>query len=184
MQDESTTEIEQSINDIEKINIKVRANFDKQKAEDDAKEYKNQYDSLSSELREIRKAKTDLLNNADLPLKDLSVLEGELTYEGKKWDSMSGSDQLKVATAIIRKLKPNCQFVLIDKLEQMDLDTLEEFGKWLEVEGLQAIATRVSTGDECSIIIEDGYIKGEEIPIEEEEPEVQLQQKKWEAGKF
>lgn len=34
---------------------------------------------------------------------------------------------------------------------------LKEFGEWLEKEGLQAIATRVSTGEECSIIIEDGY---------------------------
>lgn len=39
----------------------------------------------------------------------------------------------------------------------MDNQTLEQFGRWLEQEGLQAIATRVSTGDECSIIIEDGY---------------------------
>ena len=39
----------------------------------------------------------------------------------------------------------------------MDTDTLQEFGAWLEQEDLQAIATRVSTGDECSIIIEDGY---------------------------
>ena len=70
---------------------------------------------------------------------------------------MSGSEQLKVATAIVRKLNPRCGFVLLDKLEQMDLNTLNEFGAWLESEGLQAIATRVSTGDECSIIIEDGY---------------------------
>jgi hypothetical protein len=62
-----------------------------------------------------------------------------------------------VATAIVRKLKPECGFVLIDKLEQMDKQTLEEFGAWLEREGLQAIATRVSTGEECAIIIEDGY---------------------------
>ena len=46
---------------------------------------------------------------------------------------------------------------LLDKLEQMDPDTLAQFGAWLEQEGLQAIATRVSTGSECSIIIEDGY---------------------------
>ena len=69
---------------------------------------------------------------------------------------MSGSDQLKVSTAIVRKLKPECGFILIDKLEQMDIDTLNEFDHWLESEGLQAIATRVSTGDECSLIIEDG----------------------------
>ena len=70
---------------------------------------------------------------------------------------MSGSDQLRVSTAIVRRLNPKCGFVLLDKLEQMDLETLREFGAWLEEEGLQAIATRVSTGGECSIIIEDGY---------------------------
>ena len=70
---------------------------------------------------------------------------------------MSGSQQLQVATAIVRKLKPDCGFVLIDKLEQMDQITLAEFGAWLESEGLQAIATRGSTGGECSVIIEDGY---------------------------
>ena len=75
---------------------------------------------------------------------------------------MSGAEQLKVSTAIVRKLNPDCGFVLLDKLEQMDIDTLNEFGAWLESEGLQAIATRVSTGDECSVIIEDGYIKEEE----------------------
>ena len=55
---------------------------------------------------------------------------------------------------------------LLDKLEQMDMDTLKEFGMWLEAEGLQAIATRVSTGEECSIIIEDGYVTGQEMVTE------------------
>lgn len=83
---------------------------------------------------------------------------GELTYHGRKWDAMSGSDPpiAWVSTAIVRALNPQCGFVLLDKLEQMDLHTLHEFGAWLEAQGLQAIATRVSTGGECSIIIEDG----------------------------
>ena len=100
----------------------------------------------------------------------------------KKWDNMSGSDQLKVSTAIVRKLNPKCGFVLLDKLEQMDLDTLKEFGEWLEAEGHQAIATRVSTGDECSILIEDGYVVGAETV-----PEITPEQKKettWKAGEF
>jgi len=50
----------------------------------------------------------------------------------------------------------------MDKLEQMDTNTLTEFGVWLEQEGLQVIATRVSTGKECSLIIEDGYVKDNE----------------------
>lgn len=155
--DESTEEIESNIANIEQINLKVRANLDKDKAEEDAKVQRDQYNKLSVQIEDVRKSKRDLLTNADLPLEGLSVNDGKLLYLGQEWDNMSGSQQLMVATAIVRKLKPDCGFVLIDKLEQMDQITLDQFGKWLEDEGLQAIATRVSTGDECSILITDGY---------------------------
>ena len=171
--DESTQEIEDSIANIEQINLKVRANFDKDKAEEDAKGYREQYKELDNVIADIRKQKTDLLTNADLPLPGLSVDDGELLYLGQRWDNMSGSQQLQVATAIVRKLKPECGFVLIDKLEQMDQLTLQEFGAWLEQEGLQASATRVSTGDECSILIEDGYSV---------KPEVTQTPKTWQGG--
>lgn len=156
--DESTAELEKNISDIETLNAKIRANLDREKAEEEAKGYSNQYTALSEEIEAVRKEKYDLLNNSDLPLAGLSVADGELTYNGQKWDNMSGSEQLRVSTAIVRRLNPECGFVLLDKLEQMDSDTLREFGKWLESEGLQAIATRVSNGDECSVIIEDGYV--------------------------
>ena len=175
LQDESTAELEESIANIEEINRKVRANLDKDKAEEDAREYKNEYAELTKEIENTRNAKTDLLKTAELPLPELSVRDGELTYKGQQWDNMSGSDRLKVSAAIVRKLNPKCGFVLLDKLEQMDLQTLNEFGEWLEQEGLQAIATRVSTGGECSIIIEDGYVKEEE-----EAP----QTKNWKEGTF
>lgn len=177
LHDESTEELEQNISNIEEINRKVRANLDKEKAEDDAKTYRDQYNSLTKDIEDVRDKKAQLLNSAELPLPELSVKEGELIYKGQKWDNMSGSDRLKVSTAIVRKLNPNCGFVLLDKLEQMDMKSLQEFGEWLEAEGLQAIATRVSTGDECSIIIEDGYVVGQE---HQEEPK----KKEWKAGAF
>jgi len=158
LQDESTAEIEKKIEDIETINAKIRANLDKSKAEDDAKEHAKEYDDLSDKVDSVRTKRIALLDGAALPLDGLSVSDGELVLDGKKWDCMSGSDQLRVGTAIARKINPKCGFVLLDKLEQMDQDTLDEFGVWLENEGLQAIATRVSTGPECSIIIEDGKV--------------------------
>lgn len=177
LQDESTVELEASISNIEEINRKVRANLDKEKAEDDAKVYRSQYNELTGKISDLRSKKNSLLDSAELPLPELSVADGELIYKGQKWDNMSGSERLKVSTAIVRKLNPDCGFVLLDKLEQMDMKTLQEFGLWLEAEGLQAIATRVSTGDECSIIIEDGYVAGQERP----QPE---QKKEWKAGAF
>ena len=176
LHDESTAEIEANIQQIDDINRKVRANLDKEKAEEDAKEIRQQYNVLSVEIEDVRKQKRDLLTNADLPLEGLSVDDGELLYLGQRWDNMSGSQQLQVATAIVRKLKPECGFVLIDKLEQMDQVTLQEFGEWLKREGLQAIATRVSTGDECSIIIEDGY------SVENEQHQQVQAKPAWEGG--
>jgi hypothetical protein len=177
LHDESTAELEANIADIDAINVKVRANLDKDKAEQDALYYTNQYNTLTTQLDSVRQAKTDLLKGANLPLPGLSVEDGELTYQGKKWDCMSGSDQLKTATAIVRKLNPECGFVLIDKLEQMDLETLNEFGKWADSEGYQVLATRVSTGEECSLIISDGYVVGQEQP----EP---VKESAWKPGEF
>ena len=178
LMDESTEELEKSITQIDEINRRVRANLDKEKAEEDARDYAENYDRLTGEINRVREAQTELLNQAELPLPGLSVQDGELVYQGQKWDNMSGSDRLKVATAVVRRLNPQCGFVLLDKLEQMDVRTLKEFGAWLEKEGLQAIATRVSTGGECSIIIEDGYSQ------EETAAAPAPKANKWKAGEF
>lgn len=178
LQDESTAELEASIRDVEETNRKVRANLEKARAEDEAAQYASDYDKLTGQIEDKRAERMALLNGADLPLPGLSVEDGVLTYKGKHWRDMSGSDQLRVAAAIVRRLNPDCGFVLLDKLEQMDMTTLQEFSAWLEAEGLQAIATRVSTGSECQIIIEDGMVK-DAVP-----PEEKPQPRSWTKGAF
>nr|DAL33377.1 MAG TPA_asm: STRUCTURAL MAINTENANCE OF CHROMOSOMES PROTEIN [Caudoviricetes sp.] len=182
LQDESTAALEASVRDIEETNRKVRANLEKARAEDEAAQYTAEYDQLTEAIAQKRADRMALLNGADLPLPGLGVEDGTLTYNGKHWRDMSGSDQLRVAAAIVRRLNPDCGFVLLDKLEQMDMDTLRSFAAWLEAEGLQAIATRVSTGSECQIIIEDGMVKDVQTtqPPVTEKP----QPKSWTKGAF
>lgn len=192
--DESTAELEKNIADIDSLNAKIRDNIAKEQAQLDADNYQDKYTALTEQIGAVRTARMELLNGAEMPLEGLSIDHGALIYKGQPWDNMSGSDQLKVATAIVRKLNPKCGFVLLDKLEQMDIDTLNEFGRWLSQEGLQAIATRVSTGDECTIFIEDGYSvdhNGNKTAEAETKPagmmktpEPDLSAPKWEAGKF
>lgn len=170
LHDESTAELEKNLAEIEALNIKIRANSTKEAAEIEANNLQQEYDGLTEQIESVREERSKLLDSAELPLPGLSVKDGKLIYNNMPWDGMSGSDQLKVATAIVRKLNPQCGFVLMDKLEQMDLETLQEFGAWLKQEGLQVIATRVSTGDECSIIIEDGMVKGDTEAVKEKAP--------------
>lgn len=170
LRDESTAEIEASIAAIDETNAKVRTNAARAMAMKDADELKEQYEDLTREIESIRADKMKLLADAKLPLDGLTVEKGELIYNGNAWDCMSGSDQLRVATAIVRTLKPECGFVLVDKLEQFDPQTLQEFGAWAESQDLQIIGTRVSTGDECSIVIEDGYSNAQNIPTPTPQP--------------
>ena len=160
LRDESTAEIEADLQRIDEINRKVRINAQKAQAQREASSLQSEYDALTEQIEEVRENRLSLLSGAKLPLDGLSIEGGELTYNGRKWDGMATSEQLRVAVAIGRAIRPSCEFVLLDKTEHMDIDTLKEFGAWVESEGLQVIATRVSTGDECSIIIEDGVIVG------------------------
>lgn len=168
--DESTAEIERSIADIESVNARVADNKRKAEAVQVATEREQEYADMSATIESLRDQRIALLDGAPLPLEGLSMdEEGRLTYQGQTWGDMSSSEQLRVATAIVRATKPDCGFVLLDKLEQMDTQTLSEFGAWAQGEGLQVIGTRVGTGDECTIVIEDGLV--DESHESEPEPE-------------
>lgn len=167
---ESTDEIKAKIEEYEAINQKVRTNKDRAEKMAEAEELNTEYTNLSNEIEEVRKQRIALLDSADLPLPGLSIENGELLYNGAKWDCMSGSQQLIVACAIVSKLNPDCRFVLMDKLEQLDLDTLADFDAWLKEHDLQCLATRVSTGGECQIVIDDGEaVNAESEPVIDDE---------------
>lgn len=159
--DESTEEVEKKLDEIESINEKIKSNISKQAANKEAKESREKYNQLTVAVESARAKRMALLNSVKLPLPGLGVENGELIYRGQKWDCMSCSEQIKVSAAIIRQRKPECGFILLDKLEAFDLNQLNALSEWLTENNLQAIATRVSTGGECSIIIEDGMVKSE-----------------------
>jgi hypothetical protein len=155
--DISTADIEGRIAAARATNAKAQANAVKTQAKTESDASQAEYDKLTQKIDGARERRKVLLNSAPMPLAGLSVEDGELRYQGKSWDCMASSEQLRVGVAIVRVLKPECGFVLLDKLEQMDLQTMEDFGAWLKSVGLQGIATRVSKGEECSIILEDGH---------------------------
>lgn len=167
LQDESTAEIEAALAEVDEINEKVRTNQRKAEARAEADALKARYELMDAQVEAVRADRAKLLDGAKMPLPGLDVVDGELVYQGAKWDSMSGSGQLKVATAIVKELKPDCGFVLVDKLEQFDPITLAEFGSWAEDQGLQVIGTRVAVDETCTVVIEDGMVASDRLaPVE------------------
>ncbi len=121
---------------------------------------REQSDKKTAELQDIDRRRTELLQQANLPLPELSIdADGMLLYKGQKWDCMSGSERLKVATAISMNTKPGCGFVLVDGLEALDGKTLREFDAYLTERNMQCIGTIVGENN-ATVVIEDGCVKG------------------------
>lgn len=148
--------------EIEDINRKIRQNIDRKAAANKHAALREEYLALTKDIEDNQAEMRALLDGAKMPIRGLSVdIEGRLIFRGQAWDCCSGTEQLMVATAICHAIKPEMGFVLIDGVEQMDLNTLSLFGQWLERENIQAITTRVSSGPECTLIIEDGMVKAD-----------------------
>lgn len=171
---EDTSALEQAIQDCEATNAKVLANRERQEKVEESVALKKEYENYTAEIEEIRKRRLALLDGADLPYPGLSVKDfGKgpvITLNGIPWSDCSGAEQLIVSAAIAFAIKKDCGFVLMDKLEQFDQNSLDEFQQWLEDQHKQVIATRVSTGSECSFIIEDGYVVGQENVVIDKTP--------------
>ena len=151
-----TTTLKVQLEEIDAHNAKVRDNAGREAAFAQAEALGEEYRALQGEIERVRAELKALLDAHPLPLDGLEIADGELRYQSRAWDCMSGAERLRVATAVCHLVNPRCGFVLLDGLEQLDVPTLQEFGSWLEARGLQAIGTRVGTGGECSLVIEDG----------------------------
>lgn len=159
LKDVDITGISEQIESAAEINAKIAANARYAEMEQQVNDCRNKYNDYDTKIKNLRDSRIALLEGAEMPLNGLTIEDGRLLFKGQPWGNMSGAEQLIVATSIVRKINPECGFVLLDKLEQLDEDTLSEFNTWLETVDLQAIGTRVSTGAECTVIIEDGSVK-------------------------
>lgn len=175
-EDESTAELEAKIASIEDVNAKVRANLAKDEAMREAEEYEAKLQPLTEAVEAVRHERRELLAGAKMPLADLTVgrnAQGRpvLLYKGQAWDCMSTMEQYRVGAAIVRVLKPECGFILMDGLEVFDHDQLRALDAWLIENDLQAICTRVGDDRDCTIVIEDGYAVQENVAEAPRAPE-------------
>jgi len=112
------------------------------------------------QLEQVRKQKDDLIAGADMPDPLLTIEDGELFYDGYAWDNLSKSKEVMVCAKIVMRFNPECKFILIDELENLDNSSLQELDEWFKEQGLQCIGTRVTEdADACTILIEDGMVK-------------------------
>lgn len=160
---EDTSSFQRELDAVEETNIKVRENIARAKVLKEADDQALKYDEKTAVIEDLRKQKDALLQGAGLPYPGLSVENKVVTLNGKAWDCMSESMKIRVGCAIVMRINPSCKFMFVDKLEQLDSDSLAELDQFAKDHDIQIIGTRVTTDPEdCTLIIKNGYIEGME----------------------
>ena len=160
---EDTSSFQAELEAIEGTNAKVRANRERQKVQQEADAHQRKYDEHTATIEAKRRERSEILIGAGLPYPGLSVENKVVCLNGKAWDCMSESMKIRVGCAIVSRINPSCKFMYVDKLEELDQDSMAELNQFALDHDIQIIGTRVTTDpDDCTVIIKNGYIEGME----------------------
>lgn len=118
--------------------------------------------NLTNKIEDVDAEKEQRLAEAEFPVPGLSFSEAGVLLSGLPFDQASSAEQLKVSIAMGIAMNPKLKVLLIRDGSLLDENSLAMVAKMAQDSDAQVWIERVSKGDECSIIIEDGMIQEKE----------------------
>jgi hypothetical protein len=115
---------------------------------------------LTDALESLRRDRLSLLSKAKFPVDGLGLEDGRVTFEGLPFEQASQARQLEVSVAMGLAANPKLSVLLIRDGSLLDDAHLATIAKMAKEADAQVWLERVGEGEECSIIIEDGMVKG------------------------
>jgi len=158
-------EAEESLEDIEAQNVKIRAAARYRKNIKAGEKLKKEADALTQRLERLEQDKSTRTANAQFPISGLSLSDDSVIYNGIPFSQISTGEQLRVSTTVAFALNPKAQFVLLREGSLLDNAGLsgviamakeKGFDVWIETVGER---DKDGNAPEAGIFIEEGEIK-------------------------
>jgi len=157
--DQDTAEPLKSIETAEETNRDIRENAVHRKLVAELESVAAQSTKLSERLNAIDAEKSAALASAKFPVPGLGFTEDGVTFNGLPFAQASSAERMRASVAIGIALNPGLRLLAIDNGEQLDEDQHALLCGLAEEQGCDLLVARVSTGPECSFVIEDGEVK-------------------------
>lgn len=113
-----------------------------------------------SEIEKLDDLKTNLLKSAKFPVEGLTVEDSGVMFNGVPFLQSSSAEQLRVSLAMGLAMNPKLKVMLIRDGSLLDSKSLAIVAEMAKTADAQVWIERVGEGSECSVIIEDGHVKG------------------------
>ncbi len=121
--------------------------------------FKKLSDGHTKRLEELANEKTEMVENANMPIEGLSFAENEVLFNDLSLKVASQSQQLRISAAIGLALNPNLRILLMRNGSLLDSEAMQELATFAEEHDAQIIIERVTDGEAIGIVIEDGEVK-------------------------
>ena len=162
--DANTAETKDQIRNAEGINAKIRENKKIGQTEFQLATAEIESEDLTDKIKDLDETKQKRLSEAEFPIDGLSFDESGVFYNQTPFAQCSSAERLRVSTAIgmaMNKDPHGLKIILIRDGSLLDADNLQMISEMADENGYQVWIERVGEGKECSIIIEDGRVRGE-----------------------
>jgi len=157
-----TSAITAQIESAQETNRRVQANAFFAKAKARVETLAAEHAKGEAALEELRGKRVAFVQAAKMPIAGLDLGDGGVLYKGLPFDQASSAEQLRVSVAMGLALNPNLKVLLIrdgSLLDDANLATIAEMAHAAEA---QVWIERVGEGEEVSVVIEEGRVKGAE----------------------
>ena len=152
--------IRQRIAEAEGVNAKVRANADRARLARDLADVRSHADTLSEAIETLDADKAAQLASAKFPVDGLAFDEAGVRLGGVPFSQASAAEQLRVSVAMGLAMNPKLRVLLIRDGSLLDDDSLALVAQMAAAADAQVWMERVGNGAECSVVIEDGHVRG------------------------
>lgn len=165
-----TEEVKQRIATAEQTNKAVRAKVQHTAIESELEGLISEVENLTEAIAAADRQKAQAAEEAQYPIEGLRLTDEGLTLNGVPFEQASSAEQLRASIAIGLTLNPKLKVLLIRDGSLLDAKSLELVAKMAADADAQVWLERVSTGDEVTVIIEDGQVQGAELTSDEPQP--------------
>jgi len=146
---------------IETRNRQIRENQRWHQLSDESDTLGAEAERLSAEMAKVDKRRAAMISGAKYPVPGMSV-DGDLRVilNGLPLEQASAAEQLRCSVAMGLALNPELRVMVIYDGSLLDTDSLAILAEMADEADAQVWIERVSEGEECTVIIEDGSVKG------------------------
>jgi len=155
----SLSAIETQIDNAESINNSVRTEAERKRIEEKSNAKRVEYKSLTSQLEELDKSKSEALSNAKFPVDGLGFDDDGVTYNGVPFAQASSAERLRVSVAMAMALNPKIRVIRIADGSLLDSENLAVIEAMAAEQGFQVWIEVVDETGAIGVVIEDGAVK-------------------------